>query len=61
MAQDKCHRYSLKPGFIGPLTRKQTLRRERNRLKRKLRGPRGPKIEPEYDTYYDNFVDGRGF
>lgn len=61
MAQGKCHRYSLKPGFIGPLTRKQTLRRERNRLQNKQRGKRGPKIEIASDTYYDNFVDGRGW
>lgn len=60
MAQGKCHRYSLKPGFIGPLTRKQTLRRERNQVQNKLRKPRR-KIEPEYENYFDCFVDGRGW
>ena len=61
MAQGKCHRYSLKPGFIGPLTRKQTLRQERNRIQNKSRHRRRGSKEIASDTYYDNFVDGRGW
>lgn len=57
--EQKNHRYSLKKGFIGPLTKNQTKQREynKNRPKRK----RSPKVEPEYDNYFDCFVDGKGY
>lgn len=57
MTEQKNHRYSLKSGFIGPLTKNQTKSREYNKKKKKRE--RGPRIQPEYDTYYDIFVDGK--
>lgn len=56
--EQKNHRYSLKKGFIGPLTKNQTKQREYNKSRPKRK--RNSKIEPEYDNYFDCFVDGRG-
>lgn len=63
MAQSPSHRYALRPGFIGPLTRKQTLNRAHNQKKREREKARGPRhrVEIASDTYYDTFVDGRGW
>lgn len=58
-SEQKNHRYSLKKGFIGPLTKNQTKQREYNKSRPKRK--RSHKIEIESDTYYDNFVDGRGW
>ena len=71
------HRYSLKSGFIGPLTRRQTLRREYNRRQQRnrsiprtqLRAPEpsasalasAPALEWDGGSYFDNFVDGKGW